>query len=200
MAMKSSPAGDFGEAGEELLRAWLKGQGYYFVPASLIHCGGAPALEGHLRKFVLPDILAARDGVSAWVEVKTKARGTWNQKRQRWETGCALRHWRDYVAVQIATGIPGALAFVHTQEARLYFGRFNDIGPTAAVWDEVRPNHAFTEPMIFFDLGCFTWYGLAGETLLQKLQDAALPPETVRPWEQKRRPPECRQPGLFEGM
>src|SRR5262245_64756121 len=100
---------EFGRRCEELVMHWLKCHGYFVGPASLIERGGAALLEGYIRSHVLPDILAAKDGGSSWIDVKGKGRMTFNRRRGRWETGIALRHWEDYLAVQGATGIAGGL-------------------------------------------------------------------------------------------
>lgn len=178
----------FGRKGEELVREWLKTEGWCVIPASLIDNGGAPMLESHVRQYILPDILAAKAGVPRWVEVKTKGRWTDSRERRRPETGCELRHWRHYLAVQRNTGIRGAMAFVHVRERRLLIGELDVIGEGAAEWlGPFKPGHAFKEPMIFFAVDRFDCFYLE-ESCLFQLISMAKKPETVRPWENKRAP------------
>ena len=174
----------FGDVGEAFVREWLKAAGYCVIPISLIDNGGAPMLEDYVRSNVLPDILCALRGLPLWVDVKSKARATKNRQRGRWETGCALRHFEHYCAVAARTGIPGALAFLHARESRLFLGALDDLTVGAAVFrGPFPPGHAFTEPMIFFDLDRFSWYVLEDSAGLRIVQDAASPAAVLRPWE-----------------
>ena len=49
-----------GLKGEKLVREWLKLRGFYVLPTSLIEVGGAPALEGHLKRIIASNSLVAR--------------------------------------------------------------------------------------------------------------------------------------------
>jgi hypothetical protein len=196
----------FGKAGEELVRDWLKSQGFCVVPASLIDRGGAPLLESHIRNYVLPDIFASCNGRARWVDVKTKARITKNQVRDRNETGCELRLFREYRKVQELTGLEGFLAFAHVYEKRLLIGSLDTIGVDMAIFndEEVKamrqrcPNHRFTEAMAFFDVNRFDWHWLEESLLFHKVRDACIEPGSIRVWE-KRVFPKDKQP-FFPGM
>ena len=191
----------FGALGEKLFKAWLKDRGYFVVPAHLIDTGGAPLLEGFIRNHVLPDVLACKNGQSAWIDVKAKSRPTKNNKYQRLECGFEFRKWRDYLAVEKATGIPGAIAFVVAKSRRLYFGTFSVLSGNYRVfqmtpeWRKAHPHHAFKEDMIFFDLARCDSYSLEDFALLKQFASAAPPPVTVRPWEQDS--PKSKQLDLF---
>lgn len=186
---KNSDESNLGEQGEEVVRAWLKQQNFYIVPTSLIFTGGAPMLEGLLQKHILPDVLAAK-GTPRWVEIKTKTRGTFNQKRRRDETGVPLRHWEAYLAVQEHTGIEGYLCFLHLRERRIYLGSLGEIGKDSAIWE----GEPYPEPEIFFDLNRFEWHDL--DDGMAVILPKPIPPKTVQPWE-KRPPPDTRQPKLM---
>lgn len=189
----------FGRRGEDLVREWLKGNGWCVVPTALIDNGGAPLLESHIRSHVLPDILAAKAGHPVWIDVKTKWRITPSKKRRRRETGCELRNWNDYLAVQESTGIKGALAFVQVQARRLLLGDLDTIGQSAAIWHyDGRKGHAFTESMIFFDVEDFAWYWLEESCLFQAIREAATCPAVIRPWEAKKLLLGDRQALLFD--
>lgn len=186
---ENSDESKLGKQGEAFVRAWLKRQGFYIVPTSLIVTGGAPMLEGSLRKHILPDVLAAK-GTPRWVEIKTKSKSTPNQKRRRNETGIPLRHWEAYKAVQEHTGIPGFLCFLHLKEKRVYLGALDEIGKDSAIYRGPK----FPEPEIFFDLNRFNWDNLGSN--LQRLLPEAIPPKIIHPWE-KRLSSDTRQPKLL---
>ena len=191
---------EFGDAGETLAREWLKSRGYFVMPASWAGNGGAAMLDGESRSHILLDILACKDGLTKWIDVKAKGRATKNQKRGRWETGCALRHFNEYCAVQLETGITGALAFLHAEERRIYLGDLNAIRPESAIWPppggQLKPRHAFKEPMIFFRLDDFEWYEMGTWAPVERFVAKAAAPSRVNAWEGK--PPSFRQRGLFE--
>lgn len=167
----------FGDIGETVLRNWLKERGYYVVPTSLIENGGAPMLESHLRSLVLPDTLIFKGGEQKWVEVKAKTLAPKYNIGRCHTTGCALRHWNDYRQVQEATGITGALAFVHVWEQKLLLQDLDRV---------VIHNHyhgpKFREPMIFFEVDGFEWFSLDRDSLFSTLEKASEPPATVHPW------------------
>ena len=88
-----------GFKGEALVREWAKELGYIVLPVSLIENGGAPAIEDHITKLIVPDILAAKNGIPQWIEVKSFQRRTGNRKFNREEHGICKRHWENYRAV-----------------------------------------------------------------------------------------------------
>lgn len=183
--MKDSQEFILGREGEARVGQWLKEHGYWVVPTALISTGGAPALEGWLRKIVLPDSLVSHEGVSRWVEIKTKSRVTFNRKRQRWEHGIALRHWLAYREVAIRTGIPGSLAVLELDARRVLLGRFDDIAVGSAEYQGTKMSKG---GMVFFDIRRFEWFDYDS---LQSLP-GGLAPKTVQPWE-RRPPPSTRQ-------
>jgi hypothetical protein len=178
---KNSDETNLGEQGEVVVRTWLKQLGYFIVPTSLIFTGGAPMLEGLLKKYVLPDVLAAKVH-PRWVEIKTKTRATFNQKRQRWETGVPLRHWNDYNAVQKHSGIEGSLCFLHLREQRIYLGCLSEIGKDRATW-EGKP---YPEPEVFFDLNRFDWYEIPNN--IHSLLPKPIAIKSFQSWENKNQP------------
>ena len=181
--------------GEELARRWLKELGYYVIPISLIENGGAPLLESIIEKVILPDIQAFKDGAPIAVDVKSKGRVARCQKLQRMQTGCAMRHYEAYKRFQKVTGMRTALAFLHADRPDLYLGMLDEIETDAQrwYWDEewasTRPNHAYKESMIFFNIDpnhgsrfkvCRIRPDIEEWT---KFQKSSKPPKTVRPWE-----------------
>ncbi|GAI84783.1 unnamed protein product, partial [marine sediment metagenome] len=105
-----------GLKGEKLVREWLKLRGFYVLPTSLIDNGGAPALEGHLKRIIASNHLVAGEGKTFWAEIKTYQRATFNQKRQRLEHGVPIRLWNEYLKGQEITGIPGYLYILQLNE------------------------------------------------------------------------------------
>lgn len=188
-----------GLQGETLVREWLKMQGLFVLPTSLIATGGAPALASHLKKVVASDILVSGLGRTYWAEVKTYQRSTWNNKRHREEHGIPIRLWQAYLEGERITGIPGYLYILQLYEGdgrtplnRILEGSLKIIQIGAAEMTEQYPPSG---PQIFFDVRRFNWYD--GDTLEPVLVNCPipdpLPPKTLRSWEIQRRWAKYRQ-------
>ena len=89
----------------------------------------APKLQGISpnASLVVPDLLVCEDGATSWVEVKYKTRADWTRITNRLETGIPLRLWRDYEAVQEASGLPVQLVFIHGQEGEVRGNTINNL-------------------------------------------------------------------------
>lgn len=179
-----------GLKGEALVREWLKLRGFYVLPASLIDNGGAPALEGHLRRIIASNHLVAKGGEAFWAEVKTYQRATFNQHRQRWEHGIPIRLWDHYMGGQQVTGIPGCLFILQLNECIILEGKLNDI-EIGSVKTEGK-HHPPSGPQIFFDVRRFNRSNLDTLDSLPALPED-ISPKTIRPWEDSKRFPESRQ-------
>lgn len=185
----------FGTIGERIAFEWLKTQGYAVLPAAWIENGGAPLLESQVEKLIAPDFQIFKNGCGLWVDVKTKGRMAFYNRWQRWQTGCAQRHFDAYKMVARKTSIPGALLFIHLREKTIDFGLLDWI-ESDAQREPYKPGNHFTEDMIFFGIDRFDRYELAAGQL-KKLQAASVPPRVIRPWETNRKPPTERQGLLF---
>jgi hypothetical protein len=110
---------------EEAVARWCMRRGGMVLPVydySGLQDNKAPRLQGlpAKRSLVLPDLLVFRSGRRWWLEVKLKTETTATKIRGgRPETGIDLRHWRHYAAVQLETGIPVWVLFVHEREAEV---------------------------------------------------------------------------------
>lgn len=184
-----------GLKGEKLVREWLKLRGFYVLPTSLIEVGGAPALEGHLKRIIASNSLVARAGETFWAEIKTYQRATFNQKRQRFEHGVPIRLWEHYIKGQQVTGIPGCLFILQLNERLILEGKLDDIQIGSV--KTTGSHHPPSGPQIFFDVRRFNRYGLDTLELLEHMLPEDLPPKIVRPWEKGRKFPKERQPPLF---
>lgn len=180
-----------GLKGEKLVAEWLKRRGFYVLPVSLIENGGAPALEGHLKRIIASDHLVARSGETFWVEIKTYQRATFNQKRQRWEHGVPIRLWNEYIKGQEITGIPGYLYILQLNERIILEGKIDDL-KTGSV-NTVGDHHPPSGPQIFFDVRRFKWYSLDTLKPLASMLPESLPPKTVRTWEEGKEFPKGQQ-------
>ena len=100
----------WGRAAERAVREAYTRLGWFVVPAHLIEDGGAPMLTGLLKKFVLPDFLAAKNGKSWWLEVKFKTACVEYRITGFWRHGIDIPKWDDYRKVEELTGIPGWIA------------------------------------------------------------------------------------------
>lgn len=184
--------------GETIARLHFKKTGWYVLPASLIENGGAPLLESTSENVILPDILAFKNGGGQCaIDVKSKSRATFYQKLNRSQTGIELRHFEHYKRFQQVTGLRTALAFIFADRKELHLGFIDEIESDAqrfmwsADWAASHPGHAYTESLINFNCdpnhgSRFKVFGRLEEIPgWQQFQGAAIPPKTVRPWEQK---------------
>ncbi|GIV50506.1 MAG: hypothetical protein KatS3mg038_1027 [Candidatus Kapaibacterium sp.] len=66
-----------------------------------------------------PDMLVERQGEKRWVDVKSKS-GTSHYRRGGYDvTGFPLSHWRRYHNIQMRTGTPVWIFFMHRQEGEV---------------------------------------------------------------------------------
>jgi len=110
---------EYGQAGESVISQWLQDRGCKVFPAyeKLIDTGKGPQLFTAQGNFVLPDLLVFGEGQESifWAEAKHKTRFTWHRISQTWQTGIDLRHYLEYCEVQLRTGLPVWLMFLHAQ-------------------------------------------------------------------------------------
>lgn len=180
-----------GLKGEALVGEWLKLRGFYVLPASLIENGGAPALEGHIKRIIASNHLVAGAGKTFWAEIKTYQRATFNQKRWRWEHGVPIRLWNQYIEGQQITGIPGYLFILQLNERIILEGKLDDI--QIGSQKTIGHQHPPSGPQIFFDVNRFKWYSLGTLGSLASMLPEDLPSKTVRPWEERKKFPKDRQ-------
>jgi hypothetical protein len=109
-----------GEAAQDAVREWLKRSGYWVVPLHAIEEGrGAPALIGLIRRHVLPDFQACRDGRTCWVEVKYKDSPVKYQiAGGEYRHGVDLPNWDAYLEVERESGVPGWLAIIQARAGK----------------------------------------------------------------------------------
>lgn len=185
MTFKQSQEWQRGEAGRDIAVRWFKEQGYFVVPVDLIESGGAPSLEGWVRKVVLPDLQVARAGKIAWVEVKTKSRPVHYQKANELRHGIGQRHWNAYLEVQETTGVPASLAIVELSTKVLLFAWM------ALLSQHVRQHSGSTiahgERMVYWPRDMFKQYRLRADL------PNPVPPTTEHPWNQEPLPSSDQQ-------
>jgi hypothetical protein len=111
-----------GRAAEIAVSQWLQRRGWAVLPAydySGRDADKAPRMESTERPLVVPDLLAARKGATAWFEVKRKTHADLTRMTGRLETGIAWRLWDHYHDVRVRTGLPVWVVFVHDKEDEL---------------------------------------------------------------------------------
>lgn len=115
-----------GRRAELAVSLWLqRTRGWHVLPAYDYAGQGekkAPRLEGLPQSLVVPDLLGAKDGMTAWFEVKLKTHADYTYMTGRRETGIALRLWNHYLEVQALTGLRVWLVFVHEEEDEIRTG------------------------------------------------------------------------------
>jgi hypothetical protein len=106
---------------EEGFASLLAERDYYVIPTydySGAGDGKAPKAKAPpgAEDLILPDLQGFKDGQLRWFEVKFKSHATVNRTRGYRVTGLCRRLWRHYGQVQVVTGAPVYLAFLHEHE------------------------------------------------------------------------------------
>lgn len=198
MIEKFGQSGRFGSIGESLAREWLLNQGCWILPASLIDNGGAPMLQSKIRDVILPDLMAGREKITFWSDVKTKTQAVYFQKLKRFQTGCALRHIKAYEDVAQLSGIPASLTFVHLKEQKIFFQWLDVLMLGDPQFCGVKVGK-FDEDMVFFGLERFDWFPIDRGKLLNDLKNHSVPPRTCYPWQVGKELPK-EKPILTQGL
>lgn len=105
----------YGREAEFAVHRWLmQERGWYIMPVYDMGIEDkSPRFFGAHNHLVLPDIFASRDGEVRWVEIKHKTYFSWYRIGGYWVTGIGQRHYEHYQQVQVTTGIPVWLMFLH---------------------------------------------------------------------------------------
>ena len=103
-----------GQIGEGLIARWLIRRGSSVLPAYQIEIqhGKGPRFFTPDGVFVSPDLLVFSGEKVTWIEAKTKSAFTWHRISRTWQTGIDLRHWHDYVKVDMLSNWPVWLMFL----------------------------------------------------------------------------------------
>lgn len=142
--MRSAVETDIGTKGEIIVRRWLIENGYSIIPTSLINDIGAPMLLARDTKIILPDTLSWKDGVSRWVEIKTKSYPTEHETYpKRWEHGLPLRHWIAYDIIQQKTRLDVSIAILELSMGLLLLAPVNKLKAGVRYHPMERELHVF---------------------------------------------------------
>lgn len=168
-----------GTQGEEIVRQWLRSQGYSILPASLIETGGAPMLLEKAYKAILPDNLTWKDRHQRWIEVKTKSNPTTHESwPNRKEHGLPLRHWAAYEFVQQQTQTPVTLAILELSSRSLLMATLDDLKSTERIYPMDGEFHIFLARDAFHE-----------QSLENIRLPKAIPPTASRTIAQQQQPP-----------
>jgi len=122
---------------EKKVAEYFQGLGHRVLPVydySGLSDGKAPKLQSSKssESLVTPDLLLAKEGICAWIEVKMKGRADYTRMTDQLETGISLRLWDHYLRVQECTGIEVWLLFIHKAEKKV-------VGECISVLKKMRP-------------------------------------------------------------
>lgn len=126
-----------GRTYEVAVSRWLQDCGYYTLPVFDFtglgrefapHIDGIRA-DGTLERLIVPDVLACKDGVWTWFEVKLKNRADLHRASNTLVTGLPLRNWDHYRAVQKVTLTSVLIIFIHLSEGEVLAGNINAMTP-----------------------------------------------------------------------
>jgi hypothetical protein len=110
---------------------WLQDKrGFYTLPVFDFYGlgqGFAPHLDGNGQRLTAPDILACKEGVYSWFEIKLKECAPLHRISKTYVTGLPLRNWQHYHIISEATASPVWLVFIHLNEQEVRAGEINAI-------------------------------------------------------------------------
>lgn len=100
---------------EGRIAQWLRARGWTLMPAyeKEIGSGKGPQIYAPMERFVSPDFIGKKGAQVRFIEAKSKSVFSWYRKRQRWETGIDLRHYREYQKVRVHFGWCVWILFLH---------------------------------------------------------------------------------------
>jgi len=113
---------------EKAFALYLQRRGYYILPTydyTGLKDDKAPRLKGENQSLVVPDLLAAKNGLFSWFEIKLKQQADLYRKTNVLETGLALRHWKHYQEVKRLTGTLVNIIFIHEKEQEIRCGELS---------------------------------------------------------------------------
>lgn len=112
-----------GYEGEQTVVNYLERNGWETIPTFEFDGDGAPMLTSDTEDTIIPDILTSRDGVTRWVEVKTKPPYEPPEHVDDvLQQGVEVRHWANYCTVQDVTGIDVWVFFFEQERRKLCIG------------------------------------------------------------------------------
>ncbi len=159
---RDSEAWKAGDAGQQEAAEYLQRKGWYVLEMfrGLQDTEGAPAIEADEDAIVLPDLLVARKGRTAWVEVKAKAQATYTRKTGRHEHGFPERLFEDYHDIQETTGIPVIIMVGERRKSKvvMYNWLFAPLDKLNKVRRTYNGHKMNGEPMVFFPRTRFVLY------------------------------------------
>lgn len=109
---------------------WLEAErGYYTLPVFDCNQGGqrAPMLYRNKDSWATPDILASKDGVWAWFEIKLKDYAPLHRISGTYVTGLPLRNWQHYLHIREVTSTPIWMIFIHLKECMVVGGEIGSL-------------------------------------------------------------------------
>jgi len=152
-----------GAKAEFVVAEMLKSDGWYIANASrLDEVAGednAPLVRGEDDAKITPDILAMKDGRTAWIEVKFKKDGAFYYvKKDKYEHFIDGKNWRSYLEIESSSGCEVWLAIIEQPDQTLQRQLISDID-VIGWWSEtdVEQNSGgkYGEPGVFVPQDCF---------------------------------------------
>jgi hypothetical protein len=160
-----------GARGEFVVAEMLKSDGWYIANASnLDEIAGddsAPMVRGEDGNKITPDILAIRQGRTAWVEVKLKRTGAeWINKNQQYEHFIDEKNWDSYHQISSSSGCEVWLAIIELPEQTLRRQLIDEIRVVGR-WDETQVKkyngEKYGEPGVFVPQSDFYGIDIPGD-------------------------------------
>lgn len=114
-----------GRVWEMAFSRWLEAErGYYTLPIFDLASNRqkAPSLYRQDEAWTTPDIMACKDGVWSWFEIKLKDYAPLHRISGTYVTGLPLRNWQHYLHIRQVTSTPVWLIFIHLKERAVVGG------------------------------------------------------------------------------
>jgi hypothetical protein len=120
-----------GRNGEQRVADWLKRDGWLIIPSYDFSANDdhPPRMEGHTQRFIIPDLDASKSGRRVWAEIKTKAGPLLHRASGILEHGIPLRHYQQYLQVELETGCAVFLFIYEESSEALLYQKLSELGP-----------------------------------------------------------------------
>ena len=178
-----------GAKAEFVVAEMLKSDGWYIANASSLDeiagDDGAPLVRGADDAEITPDILAMKNGRTAWVEVKLKTTGAeYIRKNDQYEHFIDGENWKSYLNIESSSGCEVWLAVVEQPEQTLQRQLIEDIS-VVGWWSETdvenNDGEKYGEPGVFIPQSDFLPISLpadlAGEICEQRQLNGSAKPD-----------------------
>jgi len=188
----------YGTEGERIVFEWLQKDGFFVIPTAKLPTTrrfSGPRMETDRLSRILMDAQIARQGVTRWIEVKTKSQDVWYQKAGEYRQGIDEQNFSDYQHIELVTGMEAWLAILVASPGNSR-NPILRMAPLKRLAEHAKPMTGDPtaykgKRMVYWCVDIFDNYELIGETLVRQ------EPKVQHPWSRIGERPQMATQGYF---